>query len=214
MNLTLVCRPEFLSPHPVMKRQWLISQVLRKLIQFLPYAEVLFFAESHKKAPIEPFSCSLEESCVFCHVLRSCFAGSHKKAPNAPLLYELFCSLRTSVSAGLLLNCINSGLYMANYNLVIPTITRLCAHLNVSNSVVGLVIGCCDVATIPGTIGGFLNSFLSCSLLDTEAPWLGCQPFQNTTQPFHSPASQLSKKLLFVYYGCSVRTVYDLRASI
>ena len=41
----------------------------------------------------------------------------------------------------------------ANYNLVIPTITALCAHIGVSDSAVGLVIGCCDIATIFGTLG-------------------------------------------------------------
>ena len=41
----------------------------------------------------------------------------------------------------------------ANYNLVIPTITALCAHIGVSDSAVGLVIGCCDIATIFCTLG-------------------------------------------------------------
>lgn len=41
----------------------------------------------------------------------------------------------------------------ANYNLVIPTITALCNHIEVSDSAVGLVIGCCDIATIFGTLG-------------------------------------------------------------
>ncbi|KAK9906755.1 hypothetical protein WJX75_007454 [Coccomyxa subellipsoidea] len=54
---------------------------------------------------------------------------------------------------GLLLNCINSGLYMANYNLVIPTVTELCRKIAVPNAMVGIIIGCCDIATIPGTIG-------------------------------------------------------------
>ncbi|KAK9838252.1 hypothetical protein WJX81_000293 [Elliptochloris bilobata] len=54
---------------------------------------------------------------------------------------------------GLMLNCVNSGLYMANYNLVIPTVTKLCEHIGVSNSAVGIIIGCCDIATIPGTLG-------------------------------------------------------------
>ncbi|BDA46399.1 SPX domain-containing membrane protein At1g63010 [Coccomyxa sp. Obi] len=54
---------------------------------------------------------------------------------------------------GLLLNCINSGLYMANYNLVIPTITELCRKIGVPNAMVGIIIGCSDIATIPGTVG-------------------------------------------------------------
>lgn len=56
-------------------------------------------------------------------------------------------------SWGLYLNCINSGLYMANYNVVIPTITNLCSHIGVSNSYSGLIIGACDVATVVSTIG-------------------------------------------------------------
>ena len=54
---------------------------------------------------------------------------------------------------GLYLNCINSGLYMANYNVVIPTITRLCNHIHVSNSYAGLIIGGCDLATVVSTVG-------------------------------------------------------------
>ena len=54
---------------------------------------------------------------------------------------------------GLYLNCINSGLYMANYNVVIPTITQLCNHIPVSTAYSGLVIGTCDIATVVSTIG-------------------------------------------------------------
>lgn len=38
-------------------------------------------------------------------------------------------------------------------NLIIPTITELCAHIGVPNSTVGIIIGCCDIATIPATMG-------------------------------------------------------------
>ena len=31
--------------------------------------------------------------------------------------------------------------------------TKLCDHIGVSSSAVGFVIGCCDIATIPGTLG-------------------------------------------------------------
>lgn len=53
----------------------------------------------------------------------------------------------------------------ANYNLVIPTITALCAHIGVSDSAVGFVIGCCDIATIFGTLGGLLMLPLSCGCM-------------------------------------------------
>ncbi len=42
---------------------------------------------------------------------------------------------------------------MANYNLIIPTITELCRKIGVPNAMVGIIIGCCDIATIPGTVG-------------------------------------------------------------
>lgn len=46
-----------------------------------------------------------------------------------------------------------AGLYMANYNLVIPTVTELCRKIGVPNAMVGIIIGCSDIATIPGTVG-------------------------------------------------------------
>lgn len=42
---------------------------------------------------------------------------------------------------------------MANYNLIIPTITELCHKIGVPNAMVGIIIGCSDIATIPGTVG-------------------------------------------------------------
>lgn len=54
---------------------------------------------------------------------------------------------------GLYLNCINSGLFMANYNVVIPTITSLCGHIGVPNSWAGFIIGSSDVATVLSTFG-------------------------------------------------------------
>ena len=45
------------------------------------------------------------------------------------------------------------GPVQANYNVVIPTVTRLCDHIGVSNSAVGLIIGCCDIATVMSTMG-------------------------------------------------------------
>jgi len=36
---------------------------------------------------------------------------------------------------------------------VIPTVTKLCDHIGVSSAAVGFIIGCSDVATIPGTLG-------------------------------------------------------------
>lgn len=42
---------------------------------------------------------------------------------------------------------------MANYNLVIPTVTELCRKIGVPNAMVGIIIGCSDIATIPGTVG-------------------------------------------------------------
>ena len=61
---------------------------------------------------------------------------------------------------GLLLNCINSGLYMANYNLILPPITEVCRHIGVKNSMVGIIVGACDIATVFGTVGAL--SVLAC----------------------------------------------------
>ena len=58
-----------------------------------------------------------------------------------------------ATTTGLLLNCINSGLYMANYNLILPPITEVCAHIGVKNSMVGIIVGACDIATVFGTVG-------------------------------------------------------------
>ena len=51
----------------------------------------------------------------------------------------------------------STGADMANYNVVIPTITSLCAHIGVSNSQVGLIIGACDIATVCSTMGASLR---------------------------------------------------------
>lgn len=56
---------------------------------------------------------------------------------------------------GLYLNCASAGLYMANYQLVIPTVSRFLQHMGVDQSAAGLVIGCCDIASIPGTVGRY-----------------------------------------------------------
>ncbi len=58
-----------------------------------------------------------------------------------------------ATTTGLLLNCINSGLYMANYNLILPPITEVCRHIGVKNSMVGIIVGACDIATVFGTVG-------------------------------------------------------------
>eukprot|EP00891_Asterochloris_glomerata_P001311 jgi/Astpho2/1311/Aster-06184 len=53
---------------------------------------------------------------------------------------------------GLILNCTSSGLYMANYQLVLPNIRDYLFYIGSGASVAGLVIGCSDVASIPGTV--------------------------------------------------------------
>ena len=58
-----------------------------------------------------------------------------------------------ATSLGLYLNCASAGLYMANYQLVIPTVSRFLQHMGVDQSAAGLVIGCCDIASIPVTVG-------------------------------------------------------------
>lgn len=54
---------------------------------------------------------------------------------------------------GLALNCANSALYMANYNLVVPSIRSFLLHIGAHSALAGLVIGCCDLASMPSTVG-------------------------------------------------------------
>ena len=42
---------------------------------------------------------------------------------------------------------------MANYNLILPPITEVCRHIGVKNSMVGIIVGACDIATVFGTVG-------------------------------------------------------------
>lgn len=66
-----------------------------------------------------------------------------------------------ATTMGLLLNCANSALYMANYNLVVPSIRSFLLHVGSHTAFAGLVIGCCDLASMPSTVGAPL---LSCAL--------------------------------------------------
>ncbi len=42
----------------------------------------------------------------------------------------------------------------ANYQLVLPNIRDYLTDIGAALSMAGVVIGCCDIASIPGTIGG------------------------------------------------------------
>ncbi|KAL3144746.1 hypothetical protein ABBQ38_001867 [Trebouxia sp. C0009 RCD-2024] len=61
--------------------------------------------------------------------------------------------LAVATTLGLVLNCLSSGLYMANYQLVLPNIRDYLTDIGAVVSMAGVVIGCCDIASIPGTIG-------------------------------------------------------------
>lgn len=61
--------------------------------------------------------------------------------------------LAVATTLGLVLNCLSSGLYMANYQLVLPNIRDYLTDIGAAVSMAGVVIGCCDIASIPGTIG-------------------------------------------------------------
>ena len=45
-------------------------------------------------------------------------------------------------------------LVQANYQLVLPNIRDYLTDIGAAVSMAGVVIGCCDIASIPGTIGG------------------------------------------------------------
>ena len=52
---------------------------------------------------------------------------------------------------------------MANYNLILPPITEVCRHIGVKNSMVGIIVGACDIATVFGTVGELPRQhFLPC----------------------------------------------------
>lgn len=54
---------------------------------------------------------------------------------------------------GLCLNLTSSVLYMANYNLVVPSIRSFLAHVGGDAAASGVVIGCCDLAALCATFG-------------------------------------------------------------
>lgn len=58
-----------------------------------------------------------------------------------------------ATTLGLALNCVNSCLYMANYNLVVPSVKATCRHIGAPIAAVGMIIGCCDLASMPATVG-------------------------------------------------------------
>lgn len=41
----------------------------------------------------------------------------------------------------------------ANYQLILPDIEKYLEHIGAASSWAGIVIGCCDVATLPGALG-------------------------------------------------------------
>ena len=74
-----------------------------------------------------------------------CSAGIFSKPPPA--------EEAVATHAGLLLACANSALFMAKYILVIPTMHSFLTHVGAPAAAAGIVIGCCDLAAIPSTVG-------------------------------------------------------------
>ena len=87
------------------------------------------------------------------------FHSDQSGSPEHPLVFILTCvwilqdDAAVATPLGLYLNCASAGLYMANYQLVIPTVSRFLQHMGADLSAAGLVIGCCDIASIPVTVG-------------------------------------------------------------
>lgn len=54
---------------------------------------------------------------------------------------------------GLLFNLGSSVLYIANYNLVVPSIRSFLAHVGGDAAASGIAIGCCDVGALCATTG-------------------------------------------------------------
>ncbi|BDA44398.1 SPX domain-containing membrane protein At4g11810 [Coccomyxa sp. Obi] len=57
----------------------------------------------------------------------------------------------TSDLAGLVLNCLVAGLYMASYMMMIPTAAEFCHHIGVSPGLVGMIAGASDFASMFAT---------------------------------------------------------------
>lgn len=49
----------------------------------------------------------------------------------------------------------------ANYQLILPDIETYLEHIGAASSWSGIVIGCCDVATLPGALGQSTYLWLS-----------------------------------------------------
>lgn len=54
---------------------------------------------------------------------------------------------------GISINCLNSALYMSNYNLLVPSVRSFLNHIGALPTAAGIVIGCCDLASMPSTVG-------------------------------------------------------------
>lgn len=54
---------------------------------------------------------------------------------------------------GISINCLNSALYMSNYNLLVPSVRSFLTHIGALPTAAGFVIGCCDLASMPSTVG-------------------------------------------------------------
>ena len=65
----------------------------------------------------------------------------------------------------------------ANYQLVLPNIRDYLSDIGAVVSMAGVVIGCCDIASIPGTIGEMLCS-QCCYLLILRQPHAACFIFR------------------------------------
>ena len=65
----------------------------------------------------------------------------------------------------------------ANYQVVIPSLGKLCSHLGVSPSYAGVIVGATDIAAIPITIGALILLDISCKMLLALSSEVG---FHNT----------------------------------
>ena len=55
--------------------------------------------------------------------------------------------------SGLIINLTNSVLYMANYNLIVPSIRSFMEHVGGDAAASGLALGCCDLGALCASIG-------------------------------------------------------------
>ncbi|KAK9915918.1 hypothetical protein WJX75_005971 [Coccomyxa subellipsoidea] len=117
-----------------LRRSQSISAAERHMANFRHIVKELEEAEAQAKR---------NASLVHAITYQEAIAGIFKPAPPD--------EQATSDLAGLTLNCVVAGLYMASYMMMIPTAAEFCRHIGVSPGLVGMIAGASDFASMFAT---------------------------------------------------------------